>query len=775
MNKKFLSVVLFGALMAGSSVTFTGCIDNDEPAGIENLRGAKAELLKAKAAVETAKADYVTMQARLVEANVKAKEIENQMQELELQKKQAKTEAEIAEINALLEVQKLQWEKLLVEAKQELAWAQKSYEDALKAIELAETVVSESEQKILHSAKVYLVAAAEDMNNKHDAMITAQKNLSNAYLNYDEEEVKATFNRLIASKEYEKTVKERSVKHLEEMLAKDFGTADWEKEVKELEDSIEVINNEIRGKQLEITTVEQSDEYKAAKEEAEKAWANLQLAKVPADFSYEIPAAIAMNFNSTPNAPADHIVVEGDKKFFKLTKEESATGVLDNIITPLVNTIDKDLEKFTAEWEANKENAVKDAEDNLEKAKEAHTKAVKDWKDALAKYEELGDYEVATDQAIVNKVIDANFKQATAQLNGNSSEIEKAAQTAARNAIATALHKYYTDVNAKVGLETAKFKINMGSVVGDVEKTLVDWLSDTALNGTYLNEIVNKNWGTVDQFKNALVLGKEPKFITKIGENNAETELKTASEAAFGESKYYFATEQWLTVEPTAADIAQAYAKAYDDAVNSNADATDKEIKDALDEYTAFAVVIAEQELADAKLMPEQKTAYEAFKKALTDEKAVIEEHIADLKDTHKEADAAFVKMQESTQVIKDQITALESSRTSITNIKNYLVQLISDAIPGNASTAQEFKDYVIGELDKVNADIIAIEKDINKLKKQLAQIEEGTYTDQMYIEYKKVLLDEATKAYEAAKVVYEDAQARLQAVIEKLTKASAE
>ena len=59
MNKKFLSVVLFGALMAGSSVTFTGCIDNDEPAGIENLRGAKAELLKAKAAVETAKVAYV--------------------------------------------------------------------------------------------------------------------------------------------------------------------------------------------------------------------------------------------------------------------------------------------------------------------------------------------------------------------------------------------------------------------------------------------------------------------------------------------------------------------------------------------------------------------------------------------------------------------------------------------------------------------------------------------------------------------------------------------
>ena len=74
MNKKFLSVVLFGALMAGSSVTFTGCIDNDEPAGIENLRGAKAELLKAKAAVETANAAY-----RDAETQLKLAEVEKEI------------------------------------------------------------------------------------------------------------------------------------------------------------------------------------------------------------------------------------------------------------------------------------------------------------------------------------------------------------------------------------------------------------------------------------------------------------------------------------------------------------------------------------------------------------------------------------------------------------------------------------------------------------------------------------------------------------------------
>ena len=43
-------------LMGGVSTSLTSCIDNDEPAGITDLRGAKAELLRAKAQVELAEA-----------------------------------------------------------------------------------------------------------------------------------------------------------------------------------------------------------------------------------------------------------------------------------------------------------------------------------------------------------------------------------------------------------------------------------------------------------------------------------------------------------------------------------------------------------------------------------------------------------------------------------------------------------------------------------------------------------------------------------------------
>ena len=55
-------------LVGGATTTFTGCIDNDEPASITELRGAKTELIKAKAAVQTAEAAYKEAQIAIVNA-----------------------------------------------------------------------------------------------------------------------------------------------------------------------------------------------------------------------------------------------------------------------------------------------------------------------------------------------------------------------------------------------------------------------------------------------------------------------------------------------------------------------------------------------------------------------------------------------------------------------------------------------------------------------------------------------------------------------------------
>ena len=67
MNKKVLSAILFSALFAGTG-TFTSCIDTDEPEGITNLRGAKAELIRAKVAVEQAQASLLLAQAEVEKA-----------------------------------------------------------------------------------------------------------------------------------------------------------------------------------------------------------------------------------------------------------------------------------------------------------------------------------------------------------------------------------------------------------------------------------------------------------------------------------------------------------------------------------------------------------------------------------------------------------------------------------------------------------------------------------------------------------------------------------
>ena len=55
-------------MLAGATPVLTGCIDNDEPAGIEQLRVAKSELLRAQALVEAAKVDQMAAQNALIEA-----------------------------------------------------------------------------------------------------------------------------------------------------------------------------------------------------------------------------------------------------------------------------------------------------------------------------------------------------------------------------------------------------------------------------------------------------------------------------------------------------------------------------------------------------------------------------------------------------------------------------------------------------------------------------------------------------------------------------------
>lgn len=132
-------------LMAGTSTSLlTSCIDNDEPAGITDLRGAKAELLRAKAAVEQAEAAIKTAQVKWYEAEAEIKNQEAEQEKLKTSWLEAKYQAQKDSIQAETKKYVEEQNKLYIEALQKSAEANAAYQKALAEIEAALVGVKES-------------------------------------------------------------------------------------------------------------------------------------------------------------------------------------------------------------------------------------------------------------------------------------------------------------------------------------------------------------------------------------------------------------------------------------------------------------------------------------------------------------------------------------------------------------------------------------------------------------------------------------------------------
>ncbi|MCE8587604.1 hypothetical protein K0E75_08725 [Bacteroides fragilis] len=78
-------------LVGGATTTFTGCIDNDEPAGIEQLRGAKAEFIKAKAAYESALTEIQLVKVEREKVKLEKDQVDLELKKCSLEAEQAKT------------------------------------------------------------------------------------------------------------------------------------------------------------------------------------------------------------------------------------------------------------------------------------------------------------------------------------------------------------------------------------------------------------------------------------------------------------------------------------------------------------------------------------------------------------------------------------------------------------------------------------------------------------------------------------------------------------
>lgn len=194
MNKKFyLGAILLGA-MTLSTGALTSCIDNDEPEGITNLRGAKAELLRAKAAVELAEAEVRKQNANLVAAEAKIKEAMAKQQEALAKKMEAEaeaakadTEAKKAEAELKIEQAKLAIEEIkayheaaLMDAKTALAESQAAYERALKELELAKSTLTPEQQEQVAKLQRNVTTALGNLAKQQTAVEEASRKIFQA-------------------------------------------------------------------------------------------------------------------------------------------------------------------------------------------------------------------------------------------------------------------------------------------------------------------------------------------------------------------------------------------------------------------------------------------------------------------------------------------------------------------------------------------------------------------------------------------------------------------
>lgn len=291
------------ALAVIASLSLSSCLKTEEPEGIENIRNAKAELIKAQAQYKIAEialveadvqmknttAEGMDLDNQLAELDYQAAQLELQMREAEIehQKKlweldealaQKENEVEIARLqNELfqLEVDKIQMEldKLKAEQEKELAIknheaaliaaqqkvdeAEAEYELALRKIAAASQGLTQEEADKLEAYKTTLDDLREKINQAELDLIDAQKNFIDAKYNYDIDALRYKYQNEI-------TLKEREVKNAEDLLAEAKALdlngnaqgwldqkAEIETEKEALEAEVDKLNLAIAEKELE--------------------------------------------------------------------------------------------------------------------------------------------------------------------------------------------------------------------------------------------------------------------------------------------------------------------------------------------------------------------------------------------------------------------------------------------------------------------------------------------------------------------------------------------
>ena len=313
-------------LVGGATTTFTGCIDNDEPAGIEQLRGAKAEFIKAKAAFEDALTQIQLVKVEREQVALEADKVALDLQKLNLEKEQASTA----------------WLKDSLQARQDTLAA--SLKEQLLAIQKKEADTNADLQASLAALEVAMVTAKDEafgeaIKDVKEALAGITKGESHTYgaLDY----LKNSNARLLKAKsdlldflsdnkyledklnagiDEAKAALATQEKVLEDM--KTFAatpTSKWNTKLAEISKQIAAVNADVVAKSEAIAKQTAEIQPVLADIEREKAKLNTK------DKSFTIPVVDAALQNDLAGFVQESSVLTSDE-FNKVFKRDGATG-----------------------------------------------------------------------------------------------------------------------------------------------------------------------------------------------------------------------------------------------------------------------------------------------------------------------------------------------------------------------------------------------------------------------------------------------------------------
>lgn len=413
-------------LMGGVSTSLTSCIDNDEPAGINDLRGAKAELLRAKAAVENAEAAIKTATAAIEQAKADYAQEKVAQEKLYTDWLTAKYEDDKTALQQDAAIREQAYLQKLYQAQSAAKQAELDYQRALAQIEIAlgtakDDAYAEALQDLLYN-KTFTIPSYQISvdpvthevtinstgsstttinglmnlsqklaNAKQELAETIQQNLILGY-KFDKDALKNDVAVTVEVKKAELAVEEKALAELKEIIG--ISLDDFEAKYQEIADKKKEAENNKTNVSIEKTK-DLAENYDGKAQELKNK------KEAQSEFTFDIPAAVQNDFynivaSKAGSATGDEVAIyqnilkqatadaEGEYAFTNGMKVNTTAAIKKSIINAVKGDVE---EKAQAQDLAQREQDMKLAEEAETELKKTFDAAEKTWKAAAAAYD----------------------------------------------------------------------------------------------------------------------------------------------------------------------------------------------------------------------------------------------------------------------------------------------------------------------------------------------------------------------------------------------------